>query len=192
MPLSARGAKCILASSLMIIGCSPPANPVEASSLVGPEDRTVKALTGTACKEDERAYFSCETQFAGKVSVCGRRTDNILSLTYNYNDGNNTIIEHQWDTGSNAEGKFTKNSYHRYRTEYNEIGFALEDKEYKIFSHYDGEDGSDTFSRGVRIQNLESGDEIDSILCVNTQADDIKQLLPDLDCDRDSALGCAD
>ncbi|QCO67891.1 hypothetical protein E5843_09180 [Luteimonas yindakuii] len=183
-------------SSMLVIGCSPSTNPVATSASTDTDadadaDTEVTSIA-TACPQFETLYFSCETSSGGHVSICGRNKDSLLDLTYRHNEGGRITLEHHWNSAAGPDGRFTQNAYHRYRTEYNEIGFALLDKEYKIFSHYAAEDGPEMVSRGVRIQDVESGEEIRSLQCMDTQVDEIRKLIPILECDPDSALGCAD
>lgn len=191
MPLSAKGAKLILVSSMLMIGCSLSANYAETPTSTDEEaDAEARSIT-RACPESETLYFSCKTSSGGHVSICGRNKES-LDLTYRHNEGGHITLVHHWNSASGPDGRFTQNSYHRYRTEYNEIGFALADKEYKVFSHYSAEDGPGTFSRGVRIQDLETGEEIRSLRCTDTHVDEINKLIPILECDPNSALGCTD
>lgn len=194
MPLSGKGAKLIVMSSVLVIGCSPSANSVATSASTDTDadaDTEVNSIA-TACPQLETLYFSCETSSGGHVSICGRNKDSLLNLTYRHNEGGRITLEHHWNSAAGPGGRFTQNAYHRYRAEYNEVGFALVDKEYKIFSHYAAEEGLEMFSRGVRIQDVESGEEIRALQCMETQVDEIKKLIPILECDLDSALGCAD
>ncbi|WP_434030089.1 hypothetical protein [[Pseudomonas] boreopolis] len=144
------------------------------------------------CPVQDEVYFYCTTKNKKTISLCGNKSsEKIVHLTYRFGTPGKTELSYtqgKEDTGSNS---FYANVYERYRTEYVEISFKNNRYEYRIFNYYDAADGKENVRNGVQVNDTESGKEISTIHCQDTKIEKLKSLVPYLECDTDSALGCS-
>lgn len=152
----------------------------------------LKQPNKSLCAPKETIYFSCETKNKKNISLCGIAENNIISsLSYKFGKAGKIELNHEWNSRKSSAPAFFKNTYSRYKTEYIEISFTRSDYEYRIFRHYDATSEADETSRGVSVINNKASENETTISCKETEKDDLSTLAKYLQCDKDSALGCA-
>lgn len=144
------------------------------------------------CPAQDEVYFYCTTRNRKKISLCGKESiGKIGNLTYRFGTPGKTEFGYTQGKEGAGSNSFYANLYERYRTEYVEISFKDKGYEYRVFSYYDATDGKESVRNGVQVNDSESGKEINTILCQDTKIDKLKSLVPYLECDTESALGCS-
>ncbi|WP_154660638.1 hypothetical protein [Pseudomonas cremoricolorata] len=87
--------------------------------------------------------------------------------------------------------EFKANHYVRFQTDYSLIKFSSGAYTYGIYSNYDGEAGqADARSAGVAVSNA-SDVEVANKRCARIEVDELQEVIPQLACDPDDALGCS-
>lgn len=145
-----------------------------------------------SCFPQHDPYFYCITKDRKIISLCGDKSnENIVNLTYRFGTPEKTELSYTQGKERTDSNSFYANVYERYRTEYVEISFKNNIYEYRIFNYYDAADGKENVRNGVQVNDTESGKEISTIHCQDTKIEKLKSLVPYLECDTDSALGCS-
>lgn len=141
----------------------------------------------TLCNEQEEAYFSCKTHSGKIISLC--TTKKSESLIYKFGTTKRIELAFQSNTGDNS--KFLFNHYIRNSVDYLTISFILNNYRYSIFRNYDEE--IDKFpDYGVTVEDGLRPDRETTISCAAVNVDRLPEAARRLQCDPESALGCAD
>lgn len=135
-------------------------------------------LAGSASAED---YFVCQTREGERLELSG--SEQQLAYQIEPPQGKSLFFVAE---APNYDG-FTYNHYFRYQTDYRRIRIKHNQTEYLIYADYaDGE-----ISEGMIIHDLKT-DRESVYPCQNRATEKLNELMLKLQCNTESALGCAE
>lgn len=149
----------------------------------------VLAAPATVCGEG-RAVFQCEVAGGGALALCGNyQGDTLQGLQYRFARNGKTELE--FPKAGFSLTDFKANHYVRYQVDYSLITFSSAGYIYGVYSNYDGEAGeADARTAGVAVTNA-SEVEVANKRCAKVEVDKLQDVIPQLACDPDDALGCS-
>ena len=133
---------------------------------------------GALCAAPETVYFSCKTNKAQWITLCG---PSIGQIRYRFGKPERIGLEYP-ASGKQERSAFLYAHYFRYRTDRTEVSFRNHGAEYAVFDHLDG----NRRSAGVRVVT-ESGKEKE-FPCRGLIESRLGELEGALPCDPDNAL----
>lgn len=139
------------------------------------------------CLPGEEVYFSCLMKNEKTLSLCGSKK----VLSYRYGHANNLELVFP-DAAPLSMTRFKYNNYFRYGIDYYRVSFLNGQYNYHIYRDIDNE-LTPKMQAGILVENSSSIDkrEID-LPCTERVSDNLNKLSEFLECDQESALGCAD
>lgn len=142
------------------------------------------------CLLDEEVYFSCLMQNGKILSLCGSYGTPTGSIQYRYGKENNLELIFPGDM-SDSGNKFKYNSYFRYGADYFRVSFLSGQYYYRIYRDIDTESKPE-LKAGVTVESkTEINKKEFNLPCTSNMEDNLSKLPSILECDKESALGCA-
>lgn len=146
--------------------------------------------TPSLCLLDEEVYFSCLMKNGKILSLCGNSSNPTEAIQYRYGKKNNLELTFPNDM-LNSREKFTYNSYFRYSADYFRVSFLSDQYYYRIYRDIDSE-SSPELKAGVIVEIKSNTNKKEfNLPCTSNIKENLSKLPSFLECDKESALGCA-
>lgn len=139
------------------------------------------------CLPGEEVYFSCLMKNEKILSLCGSKK--VLSYRYGHAGNLDFVFP---DAAPHSLTRFKYNNYSRYGVDYYRVSFLNGQYNYHIYRDIDNE-LTPKMQAGVVVENSSSLDKKEfDFPCTERVSDNLNKLSEFLECDQESALGCAD
>ena len=138
---------------------------------------------------DARPVFACELKGGGTLALCAQPLQGPLTgLQYRFARHGNTELQYPRDGYSLKD--FKANHYTRYQVDHQQIRFTSGTYSYNVYSRYEGDGGqAQVNTAGVAV--LDSADRtVADKQCARVTVDRLSEVLDQVPCDPDDALGC--
>jgi hypothetical protein len=143
------------------------------------------------CLSSEEVYFSCLMKNGKILSLCGDSNNQNKSIAYRYGNINNLELIFPAGT-SESEKQFKYNNYFRYGVDYYRVGFLSGQYYYQIYRDIDNEE-TPKLRAGIIVESISDINKKEfNLPCAGSVEDNLGELSDFLECDKESALGCAD
>lgn len=138
---------------------------------------------------DARPVFACELKGGGTLALCAQPLQGPLTgLQYRFARHGRTELE--YPRGGYSLKDFKANHYTRYQVDHQQIRFTSGTYSYNVYSRYEGDGGQGEVNiAGVAV--LDSSDRtVADKQCARVTVDQFSEVLDQVPCDPDDALGC--